>query len=167
MAQRYKWRLMRTVTKWQLRIYIYIYFMNRRIFPPTGADLDQNLGGKGKKNCHYQCHNHIRRVIITLCMYKSLLCVLIVEITVISVVITFARVKISMCMIITLCVYKSHLLVSCQNHSFVSWKLNRSRNHIRACKSHNACVNYTLCVEITLERVVITLVSVIFTRIRI
>jgi hypothetical protein len=40
-------------------------------------------------------------------------------------------------------------------------------NHIRACQSHNACENYTLCVEIILERVVITLVSVVFTRIRV
>jgi hypothetical protein len=42
-----------------------------------------------------------------------------------------------------------------------------SRNHYCACQNQNTCGNYTLCVEITLERVVITLVSVIFTPIRV
>jgi hypothetical protein len=37
------------------------------------------------------------------------------------------------------------------------------REHIRACQNHNACEHYTLRVEITLERVVITLVIVIHT----
>jgi hypothetical protein len=36
-----------------------------------------------------------------------------------------------------------------------------------ACQNHNACENYNLHVEITLKRVVITLMSVIFTRIRV
>jgi hypothetical protein len=71
-------------------------------------------------------------------------------------VITFVRVKVTMHEEITLCVYKSHSLVS-KSHSYVT------KSH-SGC-SHNVCGNYTLHKQIIFKRVVITLVSVIFTRI--
>jgi hypothetical protein len=58
----------------------------------------------------------------------------------------------------SLCVWTSNS--AWRNQSCACW------NHIRACRNHNACRNYSLRVGITLERVEITLVSVIFTRIR-
>jgi hypothetical protein len=82
-----------------------------------------------------------------------------VEIKVMRVIITFVRVKIKIRVEIILSVYKSHLLVSkshpaCRNHS------RECRYHIRACQNQNSCGNYTLLV-------LITLVSVIFKRIRV
>jgi hypothetical protein len=54
----------------------------------------------------------------------------------------------------------------CRNHSCACWKHSRECHyHICACQNHNACENYTSRVEITLERRVIPLVSVIFTHI--
>jgi hypothetical protein len=59
--------------------------------------------------------------------------------------------------------YVSKILVkshsACWNHTRACWNL------IRACSNHTACRNYTLRLGIRLERVEITLVSVIFTRI--
>jgi hypothetical protein len=95
-----------------------------------------------------------------------------VKITVVSVVITFVSVKIRMRVEITLCLYKSHSH-TCQNYSRLI------KNHTLRKKSHFACGNRNLRVEITLWRVGITfvlvlitlrveirLVGVIFTRIR-
>jgi hypothetical protein len=75
------------------------------------------------------------------------------EITVVSVVITFVHVKITIHVEIKLCVYKSHSCHShtCQNYSCVSG------NHTLRVKSHFLCGNRTLRVEINLERVQITL----------
>jgi hypothetical protein len=89
-------------------------------------------------------------------------------------------------------VYKSHSSLidthTCQNYSRVCWnhscacwnQIRACCNLIRACQIHTAYGNYTLSTEITfcvlnctlrveipLERVIITLVSVIFTRIRV
>jgi hypothetical protein len=65
-----------------------------------------------------------------------------IEITLVRDGITFVLVKITMRVNVTLCVYKSNLLVS---------------------KSHSACRNYTLGVEINLIRVGITIVCVVIT----
>jgi hypothetical protein len=83
-----------------------------------------------------------------------------VEITLVRVVITFVRVEILLVsVIITLYVLKSHF--ACRKHSCAEWNHSRDcRYDIRACQNH-------MLVEITLVRVVITLVSVTFTRIRV
>jgi hypothetical protein len=70
---------------------------------------------------------------------------------------------------ITLCVYESHSWVqrshyACINYSCACWNHSlECRNHICACQSHNSCGNYTLRVQISVDRVAITLLSVIFT----
>jgi hypothetical protein len=59
---------------------------------------------------------------------------------------------------ITLCVWKPYF--ACRNQSCACWNHTRACwSHIWACRNHTACRNYTLHVGITL-------VSVIFTRIR-
>jgi hypothetical protein len=67
--------------------------------------------------------------------------------TVLSVVITFVRVKIKMRVVITLCVHESHSCVSL-SHSLVSYShANYSRvsgNHTLRVKSHSACGNRSL-----------------------
>jgi hypothetical protein len=86
--------------------------------------------------------------------------------TIVSVVITFMRVKVTMHVEITLCVWKlpstvsiSHLRVS-YSHAYVPkllscvWKLHS------ACKITLCVKNLILCVEITVVSVVITFVSV-------
>jgi hypothetical protein len=74
-----------------------------------------------------------------------------VEIAVVSVGITFVRVKITMRVKITFCVYKSHSLVSYQNHS----------------KSLKITQNHSKSLEITLVSVEITVVSVFITFVRV
>jgi hypothetical protein len=78
------------------------------------------------------------------------------------VVITLVSVKITR-------VWNSYSCVSaCRIHSCAC--LNHSlecRDHIHACQNHYACGNDTLRVETIFARVVITLVSVIFTHIRV
>jgi hypothetical protein len=55
--------------------------------------------------------------------------------------------------------YQNH--TACRNHSCACWNHSHEcRSHIRAYQNHNACGIYTLRVEITLVRVVITLVMV-------
>jgi hypothetical protein len=62
---------------------------------------------------------------------------------------------------ITLCEWKSYS--ACRYHTCASPNHSHAYfNHIRACRNHATCRNYTLHVEVTLEHVEITLVSVIF-----
>jgi hypothetical protein len=91
----------------------------------------------------HTCQNHTLRVCITL---------LRVEITVVSVVIIFVRVKVTMRVQITLCMYKSH---------------SACINHTRKCHNHtHAWQNPTLRVKITLKRIEITVLSGKITLIR-
>jgi hypothetical protein len=60
--------------------------------------------------------------------------------------------------------YVSKSPAACRNHSCTWWNHSREcRYHIRASQNHNKYGSYTLRVEIILERVFITLVSVNFT----
>jgi hypothetical protein len=88
-----------------------------------------------------------------------------VEITVVSVVITFVHIKIRIRVKNTVCLYKSHLYHiqthTCQQYFLVS------RNHALRIKSHSACGSRTLRVEINLVHVEITLVRVRITFLRV
>jgi hypothetical protein len=82
------------------------------------------------------------------------------EITVVNVASTFVHVKITMRGGITVCVYKSRIEIThihthtCQTYSCVCIK------HTIRVKSHFACENLTLRVEINLVRVEITLMRI-------
>jgi hypothetical protein len=109
------------------------------------------------------CGNHTLRV-------KShslgVNCTLRVEITLVRVEITLVRVDFTLCVEITLYVYKSHSCVSlshseCHIHTYTCQNYSRvTGNHTLRVKSHSACVNRTLRVEINLVCVGITFVPV-------
>jgi hypothetical protein len=102
---------------------------------------------------HSACINDTLHVEITLVR---------IDITVVSVVRTFVRVKITLHVEILLCVYISHSM--CRNRSCVYLNHSRKcRKHICVCQNHTACGNYTLRVEITFVRVKITIVSIVIT----
>jgi hypothetical protein len=116
------------------------------------------------RNCTRACQNHTLRVEVTHVR---------VEEKVVSVVITFVRVKTSMRAESTLCVYKSYSSVSL-THAWVSYSdaymskllscqwIPHSECKITLCvwKSYSAYGNHTLRVKTNLVRVEITLVRV-------
>jgi hypothetical protein len=122
---------------------------------------------------HSACRNYTPRVEMTLVR---------VVITLVSFKLTRIRVKITLVCVetaskITLCVCK--LCSACKNQSCACWNHTcaccnqicdhtcECHNHNRVCQNYKACGNNTLRVEITLDRVVIILVSDLLLRIHV
>jgi hypothetical protein len=97
-----------------------------------------------------------------------------VEITVVSVLITFVGVKITIHVEITLCVqkfhsivYKSHKVSAIFTRISVKITLVYVETTLCVVKSHTACGYRTLRVEANLVRVVITFLRVVITSVRV
>jgi hypothetical protein len=112
-----------------------VWFVHAKCNFQTQCDFDMHkCDCDTYHSCYHfrECHNHT---------HTSQHHTLRVELTVVSVVITFVRVKITQRLDITLCLKQSH--AACGNHTTYI-------NHTRACWNH------TLLSEITLVRVFIT-----------